>query len=80
MDSELIQFWLVIVLMIIAGLSGACCGYKLKSSNVPMKLLKVVAITSGISISIAAVYLLVEYPKTTYELESEYNKPLKRDS
>ncbi|SFC20414.1 hypothetical protein [Pseudoalteromonas denitrificans] len=65
-NQELMFFWLVIVLMIVSGLSGAYCSYKLKPMSVTTRLIKAIALVSGIAVSIITIYLLIEYPKTTY--------------
>ena len=52
--------------MCISGISGSLCGYKLKAANLPMKIVKWTSIVAGVLVSILAVYLVLEYPKTTY--------------
>ncbi|MCD1597818.1 hypothetical protein [Rheinheimera aquimaris] len=78
MGSDLMLFWIVIGLMIASGISGAYCGFKLDAATPLIKMVKWIAISAGISISVVAVYLLIEYPKTSYGQAEEYNKSLHR--
>ena len=77
MSSDLILFWMVIGLMIASGISGAYCGFKLKAASSLIKMVKWVAVGTGILISVVAVYLLAEYPKTSYGQVGKYNKSIK---
>ena len=74
MSSDLMLFWIVIGLMIASGISGAYCGIKLYAATSLTKMVKWIAISAGISISVVAVYLLIEYPKTSYGQAEEYNR------
>ena len=78
MSSDLTLFWMVIGLMIASGISGAYCGFKLIAVNPLNKMVKWIAVSAGISISVVAVYLLIEYPITSYGQAEEYNKSLHR--
>lgn len=67
-------FWIVIGLMITSGISGVYCGIKLDTASPFAKMVKFIAVGAGVSISVVAVYLLIEYPKTSYGKVEEYKE------
>jgi phage shock protein PspC (stress-responsive transcriptional regulator) len=64
MDQRLLFFWLVFSLMLIAGIAGSYCSYQWRPDSGMMRVIRVIAIVTGLFSSTLALYIFFQYPQT----------------